>query len=100
RLATSSGLHVARIEHLLRRYGSLAREVLGLIAADPVLGRPLDGADDYLRAEICYAASHEGARHLGGMLARRTHIAMETADRGLAVAEEDAHMAAGAMSWD
>src|SRR5262249_5132305 len=47
RLATSSGLHVARIEHLLRRYGSLAREVLGLIAADPVLGRPLDGADDY-----------------------------------------------------
>jgi len=100
RLATSSGLHVARIEHLLRRYGSLAREVLSLIEADPRLGRPLAGADDYLRAEICYAASHEGARHLDDMLARRTHIAMETADRGLEVAEEAAALAAGPLRWD
>jgi len=100
RLATSSGLHVARIEHLLRRYGSLAREVLGLIAADPGLGRPLAGADDYLRAEIVYAASHEGARHLDDVLARRTHIAMETADRGLATAAEAADLIAGPLRWD
>src|SRR5258708_13436755 len=100
RLATSSGLHVARIEHLLRRYGSLAREVLSLIAADPALGRPLTGADDYLRAEILYAASHEGARHLDDMLARRTHIAIETADRGLEGAEEAAVLAAGPLRWD
>src|SRR5262249_22815108 len=51
-LAKSSGLHVARIEQLLRRYGPLIGEVLGLIAADPSLGKPLAGADDYLRAEI------------------------------------------------
>jgi glycerol-3-phosphate dehydrogenase len=100
RLATSSGLHVARIEHLLHRYGSLAREVLGLIAADPALGRPLAGADDYLGAEIFYAASHEGARHLDDMLARRTHIAIETADRGLEVAEEAAALAARPLRWD
>jgi glycerol-3-phosphate dehydrogenase len=100
RLATSSGLHVARIEHLLRRYGSLAREVLSLIAADPALGRPLAGADDYLRAEIFYAASHEGARHLDDVLARRTHIAIETADRGLDVAEEAAALAARPLRWD
>jgi glycerol-3-phosphate dehydrogenase len=100
RLATSSGLHVARIEHLLRRYGSLAREVLGLIAADPGLGRPLAGADDYLRAEIVYAASHEGARHLDDVLARRTHIAMETTDRGLATAAEAAALVAGPLRWD
>jgi glycerol-3-phosphate dehydrogenase len=100
RLATSSGLHVARIEHLLHRYGSLAREVLGLIAADPALGRPLAGADDYLCAEIFYAASHEGARHLDDMLARRTHIAIETADRGLEVAEEAAALAARPLRWD
>jgi glycerol-3-phosphate dehydrogenase len=100
RLATSSGLHVARIEHLLHRYGSLAREVLSLIAADPALGRPLAGADDYLCAEIFYAASHEGARHLDDMLARRTHIAIETADRGLEVAEEAAALAARPLRWD
>jgi glycerol-3-phosphate dehydrogenase len=100
RLATSSGLHVARVEHLLRRYGSLAREVLALIAADPGLGRPLAGADDYLRAEIVYAASHEGARHLDDVLVRRTHIAMETPDRGLATAEEAASLMAEPLRWD
>src|SRR5262249_60036911 len=52
------------------------------------------------RAEILYAASHEGARHLDDMLARRTHIAIETADRGLEVAEEAAVLAAGPLRWD
>jgi len=100
RLATSSGLHVARIEHLLRRYGSLAREVLALIEGDPALGRPLAGADDYLRAEIRYAASHEGARHLDDVLARRTHIAIETPDRGLEAVAEAAALVAGPLHWD
>ena len=39
RLAGQAGLHVARIEHLLGRYGSLIDELLDLIAADPTLGR-------------------------------------------------------------
>ena len=47
-----------------RRYGSLVTELLDLIAERPDLGKPLTGADDYLRAEVVYAASHEGARHL------------------------------------
>jgi glycerol-3-phosphate dehydrogenase len=100
RLAASSGLHVARIEHLLHRYGSLAREVIALIGADPALGRPLTGADDYLRAEIVYAAAHEGARHLDDVLARRTHIAIETPDRGLAAVDEAAELMAGPLRWD
>jgi glycerol-3-phosphate dehydrogenase len=98
-MARSSGLHVARIEHLLRRYGSLIGEVLDLIAADPSLGRPLTGTDDYLRAEVVYAASHEGARHLDDVLARRTHISIETWDRGLSAAEEAASLMAGPMKW-
>jgi glycerol-3-phosphate dehydrogenase len=99
RLADSAGLHVARIEHLLNRFGSLAREVIGLVAADPALGAPVTGADDYLRAEIVYAASHEGARHLEDVLARRTHIAFETPDRGLAAAAEAAELMAGPLGW-
>jgi glycerol-3-phosphate dehydrogenase len=98
-LARSSGLHVARIEHLLRRYGSLIGEVLDLIAGDPSLGHPMAGADDYLRAEVVYAASHEGARHLDDVLARRTHISIETWDRGLSAAEEAANLMAGPMKW-
>jgi glycerol-3-phosphate dehydrogenase len=98
-LARSSGLHVARIEHLLHRYGTLTGELLDLIAADPELGKPLAGADDYLRAEIVYAASHEGARHLDDALARRTHISIETWDRGLSAAAEAAALMAGPMRW-
>jgi glycerol-3-phosphate dehydrogenase len=98
-LARSSGLHVARIEHLLRRYGSLTSEVLELIAADPGLGKPLAGADDYLRAEIVYAASHEGARHLDDVLTRRTHVSIESWDRGLSAADEAVALMAGPMRW-
>jgi glycerol-3-phosphate dehydrogenase len=98
-LARSSGLHVARIEHLLHRYGSLIGEVLDLIAADPSLGRPLTGADDYLRAEVVYAATHEGARHLDDVLARRTHASIETWDRGVSAADEAAELLAGPLSW-
>jgi glycerol-3-phosphate dehydrogenase len=98
-LARSSGLHVARIEHLLYRYGALTGEVLDLIAGDPGLAKPLAGADDYLRAEVVYAASHEGARHLDDVLARRTHVSIETWDRGLSVAEEAAGLMAGPMRW-
>jgi glycerol-3-phosphate dehydrogenase len=98
-LARSSGLHVARIEHLLRRYGSLTGEVLDLIAADPALGRPLAGADDYLRAEVVYAATHEAARHLDDVLTRRTHVSIESWDRGLSAAQEAASLMAGPMGW-
>ena len=98
-LARSSGLHVARIEHLLHRYGSMIGEILALIAADPGLGKPLAGADDYLRAEIVYAVSHEGARHLDDVLARRTHASIETWDRGVSAAEDAASLMAGPMKW-
>jgi glycerol-3-phosphate dehydrogenase len=99
-MARAAGLHVARIEHLLHRYGTLIGEVLGLIDADPSLGRPLSGADDYLRAEIVYGASHEGARHLYDALARRTHITIETWDHGISVAPEAAGLMAGPLGWD
>ncbi|MFC5157739.1 glycerol-3-phosphate dehydrogenase/oxidase [Nonomuraea angiospora] len=100
RIAHTSGLHVARIEHLLQRYGSMIDEVLELVEREPSLGRPLSGADDYLRAEIVYAATHEGARHLNDVLTRRTRISIETFHRGLAVAQEAAELMAGPLGWD
>jgi len=98
-LAASSGLGNGRIEHLLKRYGSLALEVLDLIAERPDLAESLTGADDYLRAEIVYAASHEGARHLDDAIARRTRISIEMFDRGTAVAEEVADLMGGVLGW-
>jgi glycerol-3-phosphate dehydrogenase len=98
-MARASGLHVARIENLLHRYGAMITEVLAVIAADPGLGKPLTGADDYLRAEVVYAASHEGARHLDDVLARRTHASIETWDRGVIAAQEAVTLMAGPMKW-
>ncbi len=99
-LAEQSGLHVARIEHLLRRQGSLISDLLELVAADPSLGEPLEGSEDYLRVEVVYAASHEGARHLDDVLARRTRLSIETWDRGLASAEPAARLVAPVLGWD
>ena len=98
-LAGESGLHVARVEHLLGRYGSLIHEVLALVAADPDLGRPLAGAEDHLRAEIVYAAGNEGARHLEDVLTRRTRISIETFDRGVAAARPAAELLAPVLGW-
>ena len=94
RLAERSGLHLVRVEHLLHRYGTLAREVLALVESDPSLGEPLEGTDDYLRAEVVYAVTHEGARHLDDVLTRRTRISIETFHRGTRSAEETAELMA------
>ncbi|GAA0235898.1 glycerol-3-phosphate dehydrogenase/oxidase [Cryptosporangium japonicum] len=98
-LAARSGLHVARIEHLLSRYGSLLNELLELMAEDPSLRSPLEGAEDYLRVEIAYAASHEGARHLEDALTRRTRISIEVPDRGVAAARPAAELMAAVLGW-
>jgi glycerol-3-phosphate dehydrogenase len=99
RLATRHGLHFARLEHLLQRYGSLVHDVLALVAEEPSLGEPLEGADDYLRAEVVYAAAAEGARHLDDVLARRTRISIETFDRGVTAAPVAARLLAPVLGW-
>lgn len=98
-LARRHGLHEVWIEHLLKRYGSLVHEVLALVDERPDLGTPLEGAPDYLRAEIVYAASHEGARHLDDLLTRRTRISIETFDRGIGVVEEAADLVVDVLGW-
>ncbi|NOL40594.1 glycerol-3-phosphate dehydrogenase/oxidase [Kribbella sandramycini] len=99
-IAQRSGLHVARIEHLLNRYGALIDEVLALVADDPSLGEQLPGTQDYLKAEIVYGAKAEGARHLDDVLARRTRISIEAWDRGVEAAEAAARLMAPVLGWD
>ncbi len=99
-IAQRSGLHVARIEHLLNRYGALIHEVLELVAEDPSLGEQLPGTQDYLKAEIVYGAKAEGARHLDDILARRTRISIEAWDRGVGAAEAAARLVAPILGWN
>jgi glycerol-3-phosphate dehydrogenase len=99
-LAERAGLHVHEVEHLLTRYGTRTQELLDLIAANPRLGEPVDGAPTYLAAELHYAASHEGALHLDDVLTRRTRISIETFDRGRIAAREAARILGGILGWD
>ncbi|WP_431234350.1 glycerol-3-phosphate dehydrogenase/oxidase [Mycolicibacterium psychrotolerans] len=98
-LAVESGLNEARIARLLNRYGSMIGEVLGLIRDDPSLSAPLLAADDYLRAEVVYGATHEGALHLDDVLCRRTRISIETFDRGTESCSEIADLMAPVLGW-
>jgi glycerol-3-phosphate dehydrogenase len=100
RLADEAGLSVAQLEHLLGRYGARVADVLALAAERPELGRPLEGAEAYLGAEVVYAASHEGALHLDDVLTRRTRISVETFDRGVAAARPVARLLAPVLGWD
>ena len=99
RVAARSGLDLAQVEHLLHRHGSAVDEVLSLVAERPELAEPLPGAEEYLAAEAVYAASHEGALHLDDVLVRRTRIAIEAADRGLAAAEPVSRHLAAVLGW-
>ena len=99
-LAVSAGVHVARVEHMLNRYGSNVHDLLAMLRADPTLAEPLPGADDYLRVEAWYAVTHEGARHLEDVLARRTRISIEAWDRGVAAADPVARLMAKELDWD
>jgi glycerol-3-phosphate dehydrogenase len=100
KIARAFGVHKVRIEHLLNRYGVLTDELLDLVKSRPELAEPLPGADDYIKAEVVYAASHEGALHLEDVLARRTRISIEAWDRGVSAAPVAAGLMAEVLGWD
>jgi glycerol-3-phosphate dehydrogenase len=100
RTARRYGLPRGVVEHLLCRYGDRTEEVLSLVDEHPELGRPLDGAPEYLTVEAYYAAWAEGALHLDDVLTRRTRISVETAHRGVDSAPAVARLVAPVLGWD
>ena len=99
-LARRAGLRVSVVERLLRRYGTLVTDLLGVIDKDAGLADPVDGAEPYLRAEVVYAVTHEGALHIEDVLARRTRVSIETADHGERAASAVAELVAAHLGWD
>ena len=100
RLARDYGVALAVTDHLIARYGSLATEVLDLIQADDTLGQPLADGFPYLRAEVVYAVTHEGALHPEDVLARRVRLLIESADAGVPAAPEVVAIMAGLLNWN
>ena len=99
KIAEGRGLEVTTVEHLLNRYGSLISEIFELIDEDPSLAELLDADLPYIKAEIVYAASHEGAMSVEDVLARRTRIAFELDDQGLSIADDVAALIAPVLKW-
>ncbi len=100
RLARHQDLPVWRVTHLLERYGSLVHELFALAEDDRGLYEPLPGAEEYLKVEVLYAATHEAALHLDDLLARRTRISIETPSRGVDCARAVAEIVAPVLGWD
>jgi glycerol-3-phosphate dehydrogenase len=100
RLADDYGVPLASVEHLVVRYGSVAVEVLELIRADKSLGLTLAAGARYLRAEVAYAVTHEGALHVTDVLARRVRLLIESADSGASAAPEVAAIMAPLLGWN
>ena len=99
RIAEESGLSVDSVIHLLNRYGSLISEVLEVIKEDPKLAKPLTKDLPYLKAEIFYAASHEGARSVDDVISRRTRLAFEAPNSAVDLANEVATIIAPVLGW-
>ncbi|HEY1479550.1 MAG TPA: glycerol-3-phosphate dehydrogenase/oxidase [Gaiellales bacterium] len=99
-ITRDTGLDIARVERLLDRYGDAIDDLAALIAERPELAEPLPGAAEYLGVEVVYACTHEGALHVEDVRERRTRIAFEVRDRGIAAAPAIAALMAGALGWD
>ncbi len=99
-IAARTGLSLPVIERLLSRYGSAVADLLAMIERDASLAEPIAGAERYLRAEIVYAVTHEGAQHLDDVLVRRTRVSIETPDRGEEAAAAVAKLIADHLGWD
>jgi glycerol-3-phosphate dehydrogenase len=84
---------------LRRRHGGCAEEVAALAAGDSELAVPIAGAERYLRAEAVHAVTHQGARDLDDVLARRIRIALEVPDQGRAAAADVAPFVGRALGW-
>jgi glycerol-3-phosphate dehydrogenase len=100
RLAADYGVSAAVTEHLITRYGTLAAEVLEEIRGDKTLARPLAEGYTYLRAEVAYAVTHEGALHAEDVLARRVRLLIEAPDAGMSAAPEVVAIMAGLLGWN
>jgi glycerol-3-phosphate dehydrogenase len=85
--------------HLVERHGSEWRDVWAIAARDPALAEPLLPGLRYRAAEVVWAVEREMAATLADVLVRRTRIAFETRDHGLAVAPHVAGIIAPLLGW-
>lgn len=96
----STTVHDAAVgERLARAYGSRWRNVWSYAQRDSSLRLRLVDQLPYLVAEVAHAVERESACTLADVLVRRTHVAYETRDHGVGVAERIAPLMAAMLGW-
>jgi len=98
-LQSESGLSAATIDHLLNRYGSLISELLELIVGEPALAQKLHPSFPYIKAEIHYAVSHEGARSVDDVISRRTRLTFEAPENAETLVAQIAEIITPILGW-
>ncbi|WP_309615110.1 glycerol-3-phosphate dehydrogenase/oxidase [Salinibacterium sp.] len=86
-------------DHLFHRYGANIRDIAEIAQRDPGLAAPLEHAPAYLRAEIVYAMTHEGALHLDDLMMRRTRMVYEYLNEAMDALPEVAALAQATLGW-
>jgi glycerol-3-phosphate dehydrogenase len=98
-IAAEYGIDEKSVVHLLNRYGSLISEVLDLIVTDKKLATQVTPGLPYLKAEIVYAVTHEGAMTVDDVISRRTRLAFEAPHAGTDLVETIATLIAPYLGW-
>jgi glycerol-3-phosphate dehydrogenase len=92
------GPEVAR--HLVLSYGTEARAVANLMAADRSLAGPLIPDGPWRLAEVVYQARREMALTVSDVLVRRSHAFHLRADQAVSAAPVVAQLLASELGWD
>jgi glycerol-3-phosphate dehydrogenase len=96
-VAQESGLPPQRLETLLERYGTRARDLAAFLARTG--DDPLAAAPDYSRQEVAHLAQGEAVVHLDDLVLRRTLIG-KLGRLTPELARELAAAAGGALGWN
>ena len=98
-LASKYNLKHETVTHLLNRYGSDISEIIDLIEDDRKLAAPISRNLPYLKAELVYAVTSEGAQSVADVLERRTRIWFEAPNFGIDLAPATADLIAPYLGW-
>ena len=87
-------------ERFIAAYGDRWRDVWRRTASDRASAERVTPELPYLMAELSHAVEHELASTLGDLLMRRTRLAFERRDHGLALSPRVATHVAPLLGWD
>jgi glycerol-3-phosphate dehydrogenase len=96
---TEHGLDADTATHLCGVYGTRAPIIGARIATDRTLGERIEADLPYVWAEIEFAASHDLARTVEDVLARRVPLLLVGREQGLGACERVADILGAHLGW-